>query len=553
MRLRQMINAVIPALVIICNSCSQVSPEPQSTKIVIPDNGNANIKGAVTCQNKGVEGVVISDGEVFTQTDKDGFFWLYSSKKTGCVFMSIPSGYMAECDGALPKFWHTLSGIKGVETAMFKLEKQDNENIDLVVSTDYHLADRYSSEDLNAFKTCFVSELKKYADSVPDRKVYNLVLGDMTWDIFWNQFNFTNYKTLARQLPVTTFHVLGNHDYDMTCTDDMLASKPYMTTMGPAWYSFNLGKNHIVVLDDIVYINKDQSRSHDSYVSKEILEWLKQDLSYVPEDRRIFVAMHCSAFRINGISSSGKPEVAMNFDPAYKEADFLECLKGREVHILTGDTHINWSMPPETIGISKYPDIYEHNIAAVCSSWWWTWYMSHNHICKDGSEGGFLVMSLGNKDLSWRYKSLSYGFDKQFHSYDMNSVKERFEKDPQFLAFLSANPGREDYSSIGPNVVLVNVWNWDPRWTVSVKENGKELPVKWKYIEDPLHTLSYDAPRTFLDGDLTSSFCTMRSHHIFMVTASSATSTLEIEVKDSFGNVSKETMTRPKAFTTDKE
>ena len=39
--------------------------------------------------------------------------------------------------------------------------------------------------------------------------------------------------------------------------------------------------------------------------------------------------------------------------------------------------------------------------------------------------------------------------------------------------------------------------------------------------------------------------------HMFDVTASSASSTLEISVTDSFGNVSTESMTRPKALTTD--
>ena len=46
--------------------------------------------------------------------------------------------------------------------------------------------------------------------------------------------------------------------------------------------------------------------------------------------------------------------------------------------------------------------------------------------------------------------------------------------------------------------MLVNVWNWDPRWKVKVTENGKDLPIEWKGIEDPLHTFSYDAPRTVL-------------------------------------------------------
>jgi hypothetical protein len=45
------------------------------------------------------------------------------------------------------------------------------------------------------------------------------------------------------------------------------------------------------------------------------------------------------------------------------------------------------------------------------------------------------------------------------------------------------------------------------------------------------------------------SFITAPWIHFYRYATSSATSTIEIEVTDRFGNVSRETMTRPKAFT----
>jgi hypothetical protein len=42
---------------------------------------------------------------------------------------------------------------------------------------------------------------------------------------------------------------------------------------------------------------------------------------------------------------------------------------------------------------------------------------------------------------------------------------------------------------------------------------------------------------------------TVNSAHLFLATASNATSTLEITVEDEFGNKYTETMVRPKAFT----
>lgn len=535
--------AVIFTFVLLsCTKPGNTTPNRPS----VPDQKGATVKGAVLCQGKGVPDVVVSDGIEVTRTDADGFFWLGSRMKNGYVFISVPSGYMPECDGALPLFWQPVSS-KTKEALYFDLQEEKNDSFGLIVSADLHLADRYGSKDVTAFKEYYLPALSAVAAESAGKPVYNIVLGDMTWDIYWNNLNLNRYRAMAKQFPVKTFHVLGNHDYDMSCTDDAKAAQQYVSTLGPVWYSFNIGKNHFVVLDDVVYKNVNQSRNHDTYVSDEQLEWLKKDLSFVPAEYRIFVAMHCAAFDVQGISSQGVLKVGLNFSPASKETALLECLKGREVHFITGDTHINQSIPPES-GCVSGADFYEHNVAAVCSSWWWTWYLSHNHICKDGSEGGFLVFSAEGTELSWKYRTLSYGYEKQFRAYDMNRVKEVILSDPMYASFYNAYPSREKYGSIPANAVLVNVFNWDSRWRVKVTEGGVELPVTWKSIEDPYHTLCYDAPRVLENGEYTSSFRTIATQHIFMVCASSGTSTLEIEVEDSFGNVYRETMQRPRAF-----
>ena len=72
---------------------------------------------------------------------------------------------------------------------------------------------------------------------------------------------------------------------------------------------------------------------------------------------------------------------------------------------------------------------------------------------------------------------------------------------------------------------------------------------------DPLHIIAYTAKR--LDSNVSLSdggginFETGTNTHMFRVKASSATSTLEIKVTDRFGNVSTESMKRPKEFSTD--
>ncbi|MCK9629651.1 MAG: calcineurin-like phosphoesterase C-terminal domain-containing protein, partial [Bacteroidales bacterium] len=89
--------------------------------------------------------------------------------------------------------------------------------------------------------------------------------------------------------------------------------------------------------------------------------------------------------------------------------------------------------------------------------------------------------------------------------------------------------------------------SWDSACTLEVKENGIPLAVTRKFALDPLHIISYPMKRFNLNAD--PSFDSAKTTHMFEVTASSATSTLEIKLTDRFGNVYTESMARPKAFT----
>jgi hypothetical protein len=116
----------------------------------------------------------------------------------------------------------------------------------------------------------------------------------------------------------------------------------------------------------------------------------------------------------------------------------------------------------------------------------------------------------------------------------------------------------------GPNSILVNVWNWDEGWRSEVYENGKlsgqleKLPLSSEYGA-PFNgskdwwAIGYNVGvvgRGHAPGSTRNNYCS-KNYHMFKVTASSATSTLDIKVTDRFGNVYTETMARPKAFTTD--
>ena len=211
-------------------------------------------------------------------------------------------------------------------------------------------------------------------------------------------------------------------------------------------------------------------------------------------------------------------------------------------HVITGHTHINYTITPND-------RLIEHNIAAICATWWWTGKngYANNHICKDGSPGGYKIFTVNGNDIRWRYKGIGEEETKQFRSYDLNQCHITAAD----FAPKSTESKMEEYSGTyatpnSNNEILVNVWDYDPRWSVEMYENGKALEVTRVATKDPLHIISYEAKRLNVGSTPTADFVTCTTAHMFKATASNATSTIEIKVTDRFGRIYTESMTRPK-------
>ena len=98
----------------------------------------------------------------------------------------------------------------------------------------------------------------------------------------------------------------------------------------------------------------------------------------------------------------------------------LGCFDGyASVNVVTGHTHVNRNMQSPA-----FANVYEHNVAAVCGTWWWTQQFGKNNVCTDGSPAGYKVFTVSGTDLKWQFKATGLPVERQFMTYDMNSVKE---------------------------------------------------------------------------------------------------------------------------------
>ena len=499
----------------------------------------ANVFGKVTCNGTGVKDVLVSDGIDIVKTDDNGNYRLQSDKKWKMVFMTIPSGYEAPLEGILPRFWKELKAdANTAEEVDFELTEASNDNYTLLVLGDLHLARR--TGDLAQFEKV-AGFMNKTIAAAPG-KVYALTLGDMTWDMYWlsNNFGFSDYRQTMESYfsNVPFFHTMGNHDNEMEVGGDWAKALKFTENLAPTYYSFNLGKIHYIVMDNMDFTDVEPGESNRSKYAKnftaEQLAWLKKDLSYVDKATPIFVTAHEPLARPSGIEWHEQ----LNG----KDADldtFIGIFDGYNVKYLSGHTHNifnkNWT--------STFTEI---NSGAVCASWWWSGYITPGiHIAQDGAPGGYTVWTVNGTQNTHYYQAALQSPDYQFRAYDMNSVKATITED---LSSHSDYPKYYNHiQSYGDNVILVNVWDYDDDWKVEISENGTPLEVKEVGVYDPLHIYAMTIPR--MNNYSTTTFSTAKWRHFFQATASAPDTPVTVKVTDRYGKVFTEEMTRPKAFT----
>ncbi len=517
----------------------------------IPDREGMTVKGVVYAEGKGLKDVVVSDGFEVAVTDKNGVYYLPSQKKGKYVFVSIPGNYEVGVEEEnSPLFFNRLTQpVSTVEIKDFELFPVQNDDHVMMVLGDMHLANR--NNDIKQFQNDFLRDvnqsIREYENT--GKKVYALTLGDMTWDTYWysKDYALPDYLREKKKIGAPVFHTMGNHDNDPNYSyNDWQAEERYRNVIGPTYYSFNIGKAHYVVLDNTEYINdvdNDNPRSYNAKIVQEQIDWLKKDLAMISDKSApLIIAMHIQLNSNPSLNANGQEMTSWRLDDPNK---FLDVLNGfSNVHLLTAHTHMNYN-------IQTSSTVMEHNIAAVCATWWWTGKDGYagNHICKDGSPGGYDIWEVEGTNLKWCYKGIGHNKDYQFRAYDLNEVHITSNKYAPNYTGTEWDKYAEGYTSPNTkNEVLINVWNYAQGWKVEVTENGKPLHVTRVRVRDPLHIISYNAQRLERNADPTSAFTSALTAHMFKVTASNATSTLKIKVTDNFGNVYIEDMVRPKAF-----
>ena len=355
------------------------------------------VTGTVTSGSLFLEGVIVTDGSSFTTTNFKGKFSLDIKEDAEYVYIVTPSGYVADWSTGIPAFYQNA---EGVSKFLFDLQRtQGGSDYNIIAMADPQTR---TPEHFEMFAGKPLSDLTATAKSLGGLTV-GLALGDITWD---EAARLDDYKSAIVKTGVPFYPVVGNHD------------KTSWKNMGPENYAFFLGKDLVIVLDNVIY-GKD-SKFKGGYTDQ-VLAWVKGLMAYVPAGANLYIAQHIPTLEDNR--------------KIYQADRLLDIVRGHKVTILSGHSHENNNFVIER-------NIVEHNIASICGSWW------ESELCCDGTPSGYKVFTKVGNQLSWYYKPVGHSKKHMAQAY---------------------GPGENaEY----PNSILVNVWDWDQQWKVEWYEDG---------------------------------------------------------------------------------
>ena len=315
-----------------------------------------SITGTVTCDGKGVAGVVVTDGINMTKTDEKGVYALPTKvKDPHCQFVhiSIPSGYEVERVGNAPQFYKRVDPKAKKQSFNFKLTKVDQSVYSVLAVADHHLTDVYAKRadhtGVKKYKEEVVPFMREYAAQC-GHPVYMVALGDMTqtstrpgWKGREKGYSFSDYMADTKvDFPI--FNAIGNHDHNHAPKGEVfndetvyLSRADFNRELGPEYYSFTLGREHYVVIDNTFVITKDSGPTNDPNATKGYWyrldtyqhNWLAQDIAALDKSKidRIVVLAHCGLFGYAGKKQQMDLEKVLDY------------FKGYEVVALIGHHH----------------------------------------------------------------------------------------------------------------------------------------------------------------------------------------------------------------------
>ena len=467
-------------------------------------DGNRNSK--LDEGEAGVAGVLVSNGREVVTTGADGTYELRVYPDMN-LFITKPAGHAVPVSAEMvPQFHyiHKEAGSPDLRFGGIDATGPMPEAVNFPVIADGS-GDEFSClvfGDAQPYTNTEISYVRETAGTMlANRDNSNTECLIFAGDVMGDDLSL--YKRFQRIIAVggvPQYFVGGNHDLDFDAPSDQHSFDTFRREWGPEYYSFDIGKVHFVSIDNVRYpcngvdlhpfCAEDAKPTYNGVISGRQLEWLKNDLANVPEDRLIVISAHIPF--VTFTDNTAAKHQTDNLDALY------EVIGDRKALGLSGHTHTTENIEPgehfegwaenTQTGPTKFHQI----VTGALSGSWWAGDLNDQGVPRStqrlGSPRGYYRLDFNGTDYVDTYKTFHAGEETQMHA-SLSTPRFRDWAD-RLLAFRElygrgfdqAPPvGLRDLGDMNMITLAdladgtwaaVNVWNGSAKSTVSVSING---------------------------------------------------------------------------------
>ena len=424
---------------------------------------------------EGIAKVCVSNGRHVVQTDQTGRYDL-PLHEGEIIFVVKPSKFALPLNqNNVPQFYYiyqpdgsprAISEYKGIEPTgkfpdyvnfpLFKTEEADT--FQTVILGDTQVGNH---EEIRYLRDSIISDIKGI------EAAFAISMGDNVNDAL-NLYD--RYTEVMGEIDMPIFYVPGNHDLNYDSPNEQYQYETYKRFFGPTYYSFNYGKVHFVVLEDVKW----NGRNYRGELGEKQLEWLKNDLSYIPKDQLVVLNMHIPL--ISWVDRKAEKHQVADREKLFNLLKNLE-----NVLALAGHTHtVEHILPGEEFeGWRSELPIPEIIVGATCGSWWSDPFDEHGipySYMRDGVPRGYFIFQFNQNTYAEQYKAAGHPLEYQAN-----------------ISFLSGNLALSPFQEgiltskeLESVKVIANVFNSGADSVVTCQiDDLKPIPMKRKAVYDP--------------------------------------------------------------------
>lgn len=372
-----------------------------------------NENGKLDQGEPGIASVAVSNGEEVVLTDNNGQYDLPVIDDT-IIFVIKPSGYKLPVnDRNLPEFYyiHKPSGspelkFQGVDPTGSLPKKINFPLIKTRVNDDFNILvfgdpQPYTIQEVQYFDRDIVSEVAGAKDYD-----FGISLGDLVGD---NLELFDPYTESVARVGIPWFNVYGNHDMNFDAESDRFADETFEATFGPATYSFNHGRVHFIILDDVFYPRTDGEGGYIGGLTERQMTFIENDLKHVAKDRLVVLAFHIPLFMPEGWGRTYRLEDRNRLFDLLKEYPHTLSLSAhthyQRIHFFDKEDGWNGNSP------------HLHFNVGTTSGDWWSGVPDERGIpptlMRDGTPNGYATLTFKGNEYTFDYKAADAGAEKR--------------------------------------------------------------------------------------------------------------------------------------------